>query len=124
MAGLVGLGALITPRRVRLQVPLRLASELAPSGVWAFPEHGVAVVTTAEGAAILSMTCTHLGCRLRPVGRELVCPCHHGRFDMAGRVLEGPPSRDLDWLAGGVDAQGMLFVLPDAIDRSRRPIAI
>jgi nitrite reductase/ring-hydroxylating ferredoxin subunit len=124
MTGVAGLGALTAPRRVREQVPLQVAAELDRTGVWVFPDQGVAVVVTDRRAAILSLTCTHLGCRLRPVGRELVCPCHHGRFDALGRVLSGPPSRDLDWIAGGVDARGWIYVLPGVTDASRQPFAV
>ncbi len=45
----------------------------------------------------LSAVCTHLRCML-DYDRErkgLVCPCHAGRFDLAGNVLSGPPPRPL-----------------------------
>jgi len=40
----------------------------------------------------VSPTCTHLGCEVRfnPAERSWDCPCHGSRFDVDGRVLEGP----------------------------------
>lgn len=45
----------------------------------------------------LDLRCTHAGCtvRWRPAERTFACPCHGGRFDSAGDVLEGPPKRPL-----------------------------
>ncbi|HEX6313008.1 MAG TPA: FAD-dependent oxidoreductase [Acidimicrobiia bacterium] len=45
----------------------------------------------------VSATCTHLGCRVtfNPAERSWDCPCHGSRFDVEGRVLEGPAVRDL-----------------------------
>ena len=45
----------------------------------------------------LSAVCTHLRCILDfdRERRGLVCPCHAGRFDLAGNVLSGPPPRPL-----------------------------
>jgi len=44
--------------------------------------------------------CTHLGCTpsiiddsTTPV--NIVCPCHGGRYDTLGRVLSGPPPKNL-----------------------------
>lgn len=42
--------------------------------------------------------CTHLTCPVIPQVEtsELICPCHHGIFDlMTGRPLAGPPQRPL-----------------------------
>jgi nitrite reductase/ring-hydroxylating ferredoxin subunit len=42
--------------------------------------------------------CTHLSCAVVPGLAEgkLLCPCHHGSFDLAtGRPLAGPPRRPL-----------------------------
>ena len=59
----------------------------------------------------LSAVCTHVRCivgydRER---RALVCPCHDGRFDLAGNVLSGPPPRPLPSYAVSVRA-GEVFV--------------
>jgi len=68
-----------------------------------------AVVTVAEGRRAatyrdgdgalhaVSPTCTHLGCEVRfnPAERSWDCPCHGSRFDVDGRVLEGPAVKPL-----------------------------
>ena len=45
----------------------------------------------------LSATCTHLDCIVeyqRDKGR-IWCNCHNGMYDLAGRVVSGPPPRPL-----------------------------
>ncbi|MDQ3757887.1 MAG: FAD-dependent oxidoreductase [Actinomycetota bacterium] len=45
----------------------------------------------------VSPTCTHLGCRVafNTAERSWDCPCHGSRFDVDGRVIEGPAVEDL-----------------------------
>jgi Rieske Fe-S protein len=45
----------------------------------------------------VSPTCTHLGCQVKfnAAERSWDCPCHGSRFDVDGRVLEGPAVKDL-----------------------------
>jgi glycine/D-amino acid oxidase-like deaminating enzyme/nitrite reductase/ring-hydroxylating ferredoxin subunit len=45
----------------------------------------------------LDITCTHMGCKLRwnPAEATWDCPCHGGRFDIRGAILEGPPTKPL-----------------------------
>lgn len=45
----------------------------------------------------LSPVCTHAGCIVNFNPEELSwdCPCHGGRFDLSGKVLTGPPQKDL-----------------------------
>lgn len=56
------------------------------------------VVRTAQDKVIaLSAVCTHLRCMLNydKERKQMICPCHNGRFDLAGTVLAGPPPRAL-----------------------------
>jgi cytochrome b6-f complex iron-sulfur subunit len=59
----------------------------------------------------LSAVCTHVRCILGfdRERRGLVCPCHDGRFDLAGNVLSGPPPRPLPSYEVSVRA-GEVFV--------------
>jgi glycine/D-amino acid oxidase-like deaminating enzyme/nitrite reductase/ring-hydroxylating ferredoxin subunit len=45
----------------------------------------------------VAANCTHLGCRLafNTAERSWDCPCHGSRFDIEGRVLQGPATADL-----------------------------
>ena len=59
----------------------------------------------------LSAVCTHVRCILGydRERRGLVCPCHDGRFDLAGNVLSGPPPKALPTYTVSVRA-GEVFV--------------
>lgn len=45
----------------------------------------------------LNPTCTHAGCivQFNHAEQSWDCPCHGGRFDTSGKVLNGPPTQDL-----------------------------
>jgi glycine/D-amino acid oxidase-like deaminating enzyme/nitrite reductase/ring-hydroxylating ferredoxin subunit len=62
--------------------------------------HGkkVAVYHTSDGEfKYLSPVCTHMHCLVgwNPTEKSWDCPCHGGRFDAEGHVLNGPPVVDL-----------------------------
>lgn len=51
---------------------------------------------TAGTAVAFSAICTHQGCTVAPAGKELDCPCHGSRFDVAtGAPLNGPATTGL-----------------------------
>jgi Rieske Fe-S protein len=57
---------------------------------------GLVLLRSGDGVfTALSATCTHLGCRVRPSARALVCPCHGSAFARDGRVLRGPAQAPL-----------------------------
>lgn len=68
---------------------------------------GTARLIQAEGRPILvvatdrirafSAICTHLGCIVKwdAATSKIICPCHAGIFGPDGKVLSGPPPRDL-----------------------------
>jgi menaquinol-cytochrome c reductase iron-sulfur subunit len=64
-------------------------------------EKPVYVSKNAKGELIvLSAVCTHLGCSLPWVEgkKEFICPCHLGTFSPEGKLISGPPPRDMDRL--------------------------
>ena len=77
--------------------------------------HGVSpfyvVRLDATRIVALSAVCTHVRCILGfdRERRALTCPCHDGRFDLAGQVLSGPPPRPLPSYSVSVRA-GEVFV--------------
>lgn len=72
----------------------------------------VIVLNGPRGVAVLSSTCTHLGCRInRTDGNELVCPCHGSRFDLRGDAVHGPAVRGLRSLPFTLDrVKGVLRI--------------
>jgi Rieske Fe-S protein len=85
----------------------RLRSRKAPPAAELQPGEGglvdldgrtVAGYRDDDGALhAVSPTCTHLGCRVafNTAERSWDCPCHGSRFDVDGRVLQGPAVKDL-----------------------------
>lgn len=65
----------------------------------------------AERVVAMSAICTHVRCVLGydRERRGFICPCHDGRFDLAGNVLSGPPPRALPSYAVSIRT-GEVFV--------------
>jgi glycine/D-amino acid oxidase-like deaminating enzyme/nitrite reductase/ring-hydroxylating ferredoxin subunit len=78
----------------------RECAELAPGAgcVVTIGGEKVAASRDHEGRLhVVAAHCTHLGCLVHwnPLELSWDCPCHGSRFDMDGRVLEGPAQKDL-----------------------------
>ena len=76
---------------------------------WEYP---VFLRPDGAGYRALSLRCTHKGCTVRPSGGELECPCHGSRFDLAGTVLEGPASEDLEPVEVILGTDNVTIVVP------------
>lgn len=69
--------------------------------VFTYPgEHDPCVLVRLSDRELVaySQKCTHLSCAVipRPDRGDILCPCHHGFFDLrTGQVLAGPPPRPL-----------------------------
>ena len=75
-------------------------------------EKAVYVIKDANGQlGVLSAVCTHLGCSVpwRSERNQFVCPCHIGIFAPDGKLVGGPPPRDMDRLETKVE-DGVLKV--------------
>jgi glycine/D-amino acid oxidase-like deaminating enzyme/nitrite reductase/ring-hydroxylating ferredoxin subunit len=84
----------------RLAVPARTAKDLSPGegDVVVVGGRRLAVYCDERGTLHgLSPTCTHMGCHVswNTAERSWDCPCHGGRFDALGAVLNGPPLQPL-----------------------------
>ena len=69
-------------------------------------EKPVYVSKDAKGELIvLSAVCTHLGCTVPWVEKDtnFICPCHLGTFAPDGKLLAGPPPRDMDRLESKIE---------------------
>lgn len=65
---------------------------------------------------VFSSVCTHLGCQVGWDSREknFLCPCHMGRFDMSGAVLDGPPPAPLGSFTVRLDQDKVYVTVPVA----------
>jgi cytochrome b6-f complex iron-sulfur subunit len=73
--------------------------EYTPNSVTAFVRGKFYLARLADGGFLaLSRTCTHLGCAVPWVEKEMkfACPCHGSAFDITGNVINAPAPRPLD----------------------------
>lgn len=65
--------------------------------VFPYRDKAVLVINTQQGFVALSAVCTHRCCLLtwREEKKEILCPCHGGKFDVKGNILGGPPAKHL-----------------------------
>jgi len=76
-------------------VQVRIDKELGLRGF--AMERDFILFRNQDTAWAVSRRCTHLGCTLSydEAAGQLVCPCHHSRFDIHGQRLAGPAQRNL-----------------------------
>ena len=74
-------------------------SKFKPNSVTAFVR-GRFYLARLEGGGFLALSrkCTHLGCTVPWVEKEMkfACPCHASAFDITGEVISSPAPRPLD----------------------------
>lgn len=71
----------------------------------------VFLISHAGELYALSAVCTHLGCLVdwSRHKEQFLCPCHGGKYDIGGRVVEGPPRLALARLPLRVE-EGMVSI--------------
>ena len=73
------------------------------------------VRTGEKEVKAISTVCTHLGCTVfwQKDRQEFFCPCHNGRFDKNGIVLEGPPPAPLDLYQVEIEGNNVFVYFKD-----------
>jgi cytochrome b6-f complex iron-sulfur subunit len=95
---------LIPPRQAEAaakKIAAAKVGELAPNSakLFKFGSSPALLINTADGQLrAFSAVCTHLTCTVMYESETgtIYCPCHNGRFDLAGNVISGPPPRPLE----------------------------
>lgn len=73
--------------------------KFTPNSVTAFVRGKFYLARLEDGGFLaLSRTCTHLGCSVPWIEKEMkfACPCHGSAFDITGNVIGAPAPRALD----------------------------
>jgi Rieske Fe-S protein len=69
-------------------------------------EKSIYVIKEASGTlAVFTATCPHLGCSVKwnDQNNHFKCPCHNGVFTPVGKLVSGPPPRDMDTLESKIE---------------------
>ncbi|MFQ6037049.1 MAG: ubiquinol-cytochrome c reductase iron-sulfur subunit [Candidatus Aminicenantales bacterium] len=72
---------------------------LGQSQIFKFGSSPGILIRTVQGEPkAFTAVCIHLACTVRYEAETetILCPCHDGRFDLAGNVLSGPPPAPLE----------------------------
>ncbi|MCL2646562.1 MAG: Rieske (2Fe-2S) protein [Phycisphaerales bacterium] len=74
--------------------------------------YGIVVVNSSGEPAAIRPKCTHKGCMAKweEDHKEFICPGHGSRYDLMGRVTNGPATRPLPAMLAERLADGMLTV--------------
>jgi len=85
-----------------------------PPGVrMAIDPKRICIVREGNKLAVISTTCTHLGCIVAPSDTGFACPCHGSRYDTDGNVTGGPAPKPLPWYQVTLQPNGELEVDKD-----------
>ena len=59
---------------------------------------GILIHTDSGDIKAFSASCTHLDCIVQydPKGKQIICACHNGAYDLTGKNVSGPPPRPLE----------------------------
>jgi len=99
-----------------------VVESFAPNSVTAFVRGKFYLTRLADGGFLaLSRTCTHLGCSVPWVEKEMkfACPCHGSAFDITGDVINAPAPRALDIYPITIENQIIKVDTRKPIKRSR-----
>jgi cytochrome b6-f complex iron-sulfur subunit len=104
---------------INVKPPANLSIDLSESKYSALQTVGgvvlvnsIYVVCTGQSTYIaLSRICTHAGCSVNynSSGKDFVCPCHGGVYNINGKVVSGPPPAPLAQYQVALDGTVLTF---------------
>lgn len=124
LAAAAGIGSFVSLRfltpwpreRTDQAIVVGFPEEIAVGSIVVMPAMHAFVGRTEDGFYAVSSICPHLGCVVRWLDSDqrFHCPCHGSKFEVDGRVLNGPAREDLIELDVGIDSQGRVILRGDA----------
>jgi cytochrome b6-f complex iron-sulfur subunit len=85
-----------------VESPVRLAlldaEAYVVGSVTAVPQLKAWILRDEDGLYALSAVCSHLGCTISKTDTGFECPCHGSRFNLKGTALQGPATKQLEYL--------------------------
>lgn len=81
-----------------VDVPAKLLEDVGAFAVVKTANDRVIIARTDETTLVAcSSVCTHKGCDVdyEAASKQMVCPCHGARYDLDGKVVQGPAKRNL-----------------------------
>jgi Rieske Fe-S protein len=112
-AGVVGVAALaacgskskaaVAPAAATGAGALAKVADIPVGGAISATANGKPIILSQPSAGTVkafSAVCTHMGCTVAPADKELDCPCHGSKYDLAtGAVIGGPAPKPLPAVA-------------------------
>lgn len=84
--------------------------DFPPGTIKYFEDQQTYVFADQDGIFAMSSLCTHLGCVVNKEEKQFTCPCHGSRYDLAGKVKQGPAPKNLAWFQVKPLPSGRLIV--------------
>lgn len=81
-----------------LALPPQVLEKVGGAEVIETPTDKIIVARTGPTSIVAcSAICTHKGCTVdyQHESKQFVCPCHGARYELTGKVVQGPARRDL-----------------------------
>ncbi|HLO31238.1 MAG TPA: ubiquinol-cytochrome c reductase iron-sulfur subunit [Anaerolineales bacterium] len=101
LSGLLGIGGLVRYLSYPFDPPPPSEFDIGPAANFPLKSRTVLahipaiIIHDQENIRALSLTCSHLGCRVEQRNLGFECPCHGSSYDLQGAVLKGPARANL-----------------------------
>ena len=115
LVGLVTTSPVRLARAKSVALPLEKVKQLQSSGgsvILKVKDKEVLFIRDTDTTVrALDPACTHKGCKVafKKEENRIECPCHQSAFDLEGKLLRGPASRDLKNYGARLEENQVIF---------------